>query len=90
MEEWKQVGLLFKVCAKAVTDAIQHGVREGIIEHFNVSEILPFSNFITKAPLIFHSAFKNHSHLFPGVDKGSFTAAVLYLLDNELMEWNLD
>lgn len=95
MKGWKKQGLLSAGWEpQALTDCFEHGVRENIVHHSQITELMPhsdFVNFTVKLRAIFHHEFSKCSHMFPGVDcEAFFAGTILHSLDHALMEWNLE
>lgn len=93
---WVKQGLLSDGWAgekQPWNNCVNHGIREGIAHHSNITDLVKYSrfvNFAVKVRAIFIHEFGIHKHMFPGIDgEAFFVGTVLHSLDHTLMEWNL-
>lgn len=92
---WENQGLLSDGWSEknSVIKCINHGIKEGIGQHGNITDLMRYSRFVNfsiKVRAIFINEFAKHKHLFPGIDgEAFFVGTVLHSLDHTLMEWNL-
>ena len=93
-DTWKKEGLLSQDWdPKALTDTFSHGVRENIVQHSQIVDLMPYSefvDFIVKVRVAFHKEFKKYKSEFPDIHpEGLFIGTVLHSLDHAFMDWNL-
>ena len=93
-DTWKKEGLLSHDWdPKALTDTFNHGVRENIVQHSHIVDLMPYSefvDFIVKVRAAFHKEFKRYKSQFPDIHpEGLFIGTVLHSLDHAFMDWNL-
>ena len=78
----------------SLVQVFEHGVKDNIWSHPNITELIPFSNlvsFICKCRAMFLAEFAKYQDDFPGIHgEALFVGTVLHSLDHTCMDRNLE
>ena len=79
---------------KTLVQVFEHGIKDNIWSHPNITELIPFSklvNFICKCRAMFLTEFTKYRGEFPGIHgEALFVGTVLHSIDHTCMDINLE